>query len=785
MEKSDQKIYDEIEQQINRSRTVYDKKALTTHKGKKGLLFPFTVTAVSLLLFAATLLGVRFYNRATAPVHSATQTVSEVGAINQIIRELKAQAELKIQDQEGQIALLAQQIQAMQTTVGTDRNQLQDKLNRRKSEFEIEIKQKINDERTRLELLQLARNEIEKRLRDYETTIREAYNKKLLVYRQQLESEISVKEHRLADLKKEYRIKHDESMAEIEKIRQEAASQQKQYDRQLIRLNRQMVQEMNSASSDLTALQKRKEKEEQVTHQLNGLYFTVNQAIRQKNYPEAAAQLENLRKFTHGPLYLSVPSLVWGAETDSMMIEWLADYLHLCQAEQERVRSIRQFGDREEQQLLKTEEAYNRHMEKVLQALEQSQMETAVSEFKAALTTVSPALSSLAAFESLLKKQEALCEAKAALQLAGDFESADSEAKARLQADFTETVNGLREEADRLRETLRQGAEQNDRLSASVSKLQAERKQLTAKNQRLSATLSQKNAALAALNREKSKSDSTIQDLLAQIRQLQAQPPIPAEKAAQPAASSDTPSGDQTRITAAQFQAKAAELTKAEAEIKRLQEELTKSVQKTESLKRALAQLQKKAAAAGKGAADEKALLASPRYQSLLKANEQLEADNRQLLAEIKSLQQKHQDANSTEEEAQKIINRSKTISKSYQSLLREFKRLDSNDPYALLTLENSISRFFNQPELQSTLPGFSNLFRDYTRTLQNKANDRDKIYTSITNTLKEIATYPTRETMMTAIDDLIRYERNNPFRVAFLTELKKTLAETAEKSAS
>ena len=112
-------------------------------------------------------------------------------------------------------------------------------------------------------------------------------------------------------------------------------------------------------------------------------------------------------------------------------------------------------------------------------------------------------------------------------------------------------------------------------------------------------------------------------------------------------------------------------------------------------------------------------------------------------------------------------------IKDEYTQLINDYSRLNKNNPYALLTMENRFGNFFSSQSMNSFLPDFDEIFEDYTATIRDQSSGEKNIYTAITNNIKEISSYSDNNSMVETINDLIEFEKDNPFKVTLLEELK------------
>lgn len=874
-ETDEKKIRDEIDSQIKRNKTVYNREMLHTKKGKKGIGFPLFVFVLSATLFSSTVGFVYFLNIKTAEsTMSQTKQISEVGAVNQLIKNLREQAEENIKKKQAEIDLQNLKIGDLEGDIKDSKFQIQVKIEARQNEYEVEIAEKIDIEKIRLEALKLAENEIQEKLGLYEAELKGTYNTKLLAYRKELELDIENKEKHLATLEKDYRIKQEDTNKEIERIKIEAAKQQRDYDKQLITLNSQMMQDMQSASTDLASLQERKDREERLLRQLNGFYLTVNNQIEAKQYTRARETLTSMQNFMKTPTYLSSPALVASAESDLLIISLLSELIYGKETEEKRESVAALHSVRKDPEYITMETNFNTSIAKAIDSIDKNNIDQAVKDFSEAIGNLPFGVSSTSVIESILHSKERSFKENLTIQLSKEFETSNTLAKENLRNEYVDQIDQLNSQTLVLQTSVQELEAQlgskvdltNGELKELLSQIQLlEEKSQTAQNE-----LTKSRKVVEELSKELRSSNQKISDLNIQIKDemdkdsnlptpaaiLKLENELSSEKEnyvvlqnemAQLESSNLTlkeqydalfienqaiiaqPQQDSDALVVAEIEELQIKLDDSIALVASLQVELKDSTDQIASLSDELAQQVD-------GNEEESVTLLTTKlqeseseYELLLAKNTELNSTNLELLQEVEVLTNGLATTSESQEKfatqadeivllssqlteteatiknlmaeldlsksnygkletegmsnAEKVADAEKAnaefalVQEEYEALLRSYQALDKSSPYALLTMENRFAEFFSSPKVQGVMPNFNVIFQDYTRTLQNRANGEDQLFASITNNVKDIASYPTRVTMLENIDELIDFESDNVFKITLLSELKKLVS--------
>lgn len=867
----DKEILQEIEEQVNRGRTEYSRDMLRTREGRSGVLMPIAVITATLLLFGSTILAVQYFSGKTMTV-TVTREVDEAGAINQLIKQLREKAESEIAGKQEEIDSLLNDLTSATESLQKQRLAINIKVEQRKSLQEQEIEQKVNQEKERLVAQEVADAEMQRRLAEYEAIIREEYNQKLLAYREQLQQDIEKKEAQLANLESDYKSKLELTNREIEKIRAESARKQREYDRKLIDLNAQIMKDIESVTADLADLQTLKDREEMLQRQLNGFYMSVNNQIQAGEMDEAQRTLRLMREFMKSPSYLSSTTLTESAESDLLINELLQEYIAIKQTEEKRAEVARRYSFKKDPEFITMESNFNRGIEQTITAIDKQDIEKALENFNSALGHLPSGVSASSALQTIINENSKQLRSELTVELARQFENANTLQKEALRKEFLNRITELEEEslnlkadASRLREELVLQKSDSSQHEIRIEELLTKIGELES---RPAAGESPSAVEVRRIRRELEDSNREQESLRSQLTEAADQ--ISTLEARLKAGITDSPATD----PGSRLQVLESELTQERSISSRLQQEILTAQERLDEIERINSELSETNGAlvaersaivserdslieelrlrndemaqkeetittlreqiasienAGPAEASQELLSQITRYEEertgyldeitrlsslleeaqtevdeyksagrvkrsaerqitqLSREKEELEksleeslksaSEKAEALKRVESLHQELVATNSKMEteliEAAARTAEYETIREEYRALIRHYNSLDKNNPYSLLTMENRFGNFFSSKGMNEFLPDFDEIFEDYTKTIRDQSSGQDKIYAGVTNNLKEIASYPDRESMLETIDELIDFEQDNRFKVTLLLELK------------
>jgi len=864
-ENQDIEILKEIEEQVNSNKTEYSKEMLHSKEGRSGVLLPIFVIASTLVLFAGTIALVWFFNSYSTTA-TITRDVSESGAINQIINKIREKAENDIKGKQDEIDQLLTNLESQTVLLQKEKLAVTTKVKKRKSNYEKEIEEKVSQKKAELVSQQIAEEEINRRVAEYEAQIRKEYNQKLLVYRESLEKDIKQKETQLSQLESNYKKRLEKNAVEIEKIKSAAAKQQREYDKQLIQTNAQIMKDIESVTTELADLQTKKEREKRLQQQLNGYYISVNNNINSGDLEAGRRTLNMMRSFMRSPTYLASSNLTASAESDLLVNELLQQYINMKEVEEGRKKVAEEFSYDKDPEYITMKNNFNQGIQRTKSAINKKNLDEALEQFNKSLSQLPSGVSAASVLKTLINENEREITEKLTLELSKQFETASSLDKSTFKEEFIAQIDELNQKIETLEQKATElktkssedkkiidkkdqevktllkeiaklekeiesnagmvGSAKFDRLSKKLKEAESERDQLKSKYseatksiaslksqltkkiddsnnevlKKVQDELTKRNAEistiekeLTAVNKELSTLSTENQKLLAENSQLLTEKEKLLQEIAQKAdlistnratikelndtinslkiASANSTDNSEAQKIVEELSAIKSERDKYKENVDTLSTELTSALAQIKELKKA------DSSRVSKNGTKE--------IEALKAENQELLTTSEQLAAELKEIKEKNaaSQMNATDME-KKLIELEMLkidydlIKKEYASLIKDYSRLNKSNPYALLTMENRFGNFFSSQSMNSFLPDFDEIFEDYTKTIRDQSSGQKNIYTAITNNIKEISSYTDKESMLNTIDELIAFERDNPFKVTMLEELKRLINE-------
>ncbi len=357
-----EEIRREIAYLTERNRLEVTPELLKAEEGRRGIVFPLVVNLAALLAIAV---GVTAFSAVFDPALAATQA-AELRALESaegvLLGELRREFESEIAEREAEIAATEQRAAELGREHEAVIEELEQREQQYRDEFENELQAALAAERRRLEREGIAGTELQERLEDYETEQRVEFDQELVAGVQSLERD----RERLAQELKALEQQLQEDQAAL-------AEERERMERELHAAREETDAELEAAFAELSEIERRARRGEQVDTQVLGAFESLRAAVLNGDYPRANAELEELRTVLRDP---HVRSLRGESRTE----------IDLFIAEQLETMIAAQFGAEPPLDLLRSN--LLRTVEQGDEALEAGDVELAEQYYREALQAV-------------------------------------------------------------------------------------------------------------------------------------------------------------------------------------------------------------------------------------------------------------------------------------------------------------------------------------------------------------------------------------------------------------
>jgi hypothetical protein len=325
-------IEEELEQVAGRSRIAAGPEAFVIKPRRKGYVFPLVVNLVAIALTASSVLALArlFGQRSVALASSAVAVGSAEGLL---LQELKQESDSKLQAKDKDIA----DIRTRLSTLDKERSDLAGSIDARVKAKEAELKAaaqaELDAEKKRLGSQGLSEAAIQDRLKAFEAARSAESAKQLEDERAKAAADLAQADQNYARLKEEYQ-KNMASLgrerasieAEAQKRSDELRGTMEAKNRELETRSAAAEANLAKATAELASLSDSKAKAQAVEDRVLGLYGSIQAALRDGRFAEAASAADALDSYLQDPSVSSDPATRARRAADSFVAQTLGAY---------------------------------------------------------------------------------------------------------------------------------------------------------------------------------------------------------------------------------------------------------------------------------------------------------------------------------------------------------------------------------------------------------------------------------------------------------------------------
>jgi hypothetical protein len=254
-------ILSQIDQMFDGGSAIKDAQELSYHPRKNGSLFPVMASITILLItVTAALLLFTLHNKQEQTILNQRSSIYSAEGV--ILREFRQETE----QEQARSEKVMQDIRSELSILEQEREELvfrtEEIIEQHNQEFEKELQERLQEERSRLETSGMARSDIEEQVEQYREELTALHNQQLADVRVEAEDEIEVKEQQIEQLTKNYESRIEEHEGDRE-----------------------------TALRDLANIQERQQEAQLLSAQISSAYLSAITALENDNYQDSRRSL--------------------------------------------------------------------------------------------------------------------------------------------------------------------------------------------------------------------------------------------------------------------------------------------------------------------------------------------------------------------------------------------------------------------------------------------------------------------------------------------------------------
>jgi len=296
---------------------------------RRGFGLPLVVNLAGLAVLG---LGLFALGRAFSP-EAASSVMAEASlssAEGQLLREIKREAEGRLQEKDREIASIQSRMAELDAERTRIASGVEERIRAKEAELKTLMAEELERERARLVEQGLSAEAIQERLRDFERRKAEEFRSQLDEFSRKAEAERATLQASLDKAKAEFSASLGSITAERQRIQDEARQRELELRTQLDERGAALEAErarvaatLKDAQAELTRLSEEARRDKAEEDRLLGLYAAARQALRDGRVDDASAALATLRSTLADPRVAAIPALARRRELDLLAAELL------------------------------------------------------------------------------------------------------------------------------------------------------------------------------------------------------------------------------------------------------------------------------------------------------------------------------------------------------------------------------------------------------------------------------------------------------------------------------
>lgn len=325
---------EEILHQIDKisagSRITITPELFEVKSAKKGGTFPLVINILGLIVIVG---GFFFANRYFQAKEESMVLGEKTyqSTADSIVKELKKQAEEKLQQKEQEISKIQNELEKLDKESSALKATMESQIQAKEEELKIQMQRELENERARLKSTGVSSAELEKQLKEFQARKENDINAALQSFKAESEAALKEKEKELAKAKQVARQILDKANRDKATLEADAKKREKELTEQFNREKEALTKQSSEAVRKLEELNQLQRNEQLIQDQITGSYTTIMTAIKEGNFPKAEMAIGDVRKILTDPKIQNLPNIYKRVNIEHFILDSLENEIKQSQ----------------------------------------------------------------------------------------------------------------------------------------------------------------------------------------------------------------------------------------------------------------------------------------------------------------------------------------------------------------------------------------------------------------------------------------------------------------------
>ncbi len=325
---------EEILHQIDKisagSRITITPELFEVKSAKKGGTFPLVINILGLIAIVG---GFFFANRYFQAKEESMVLGEKTyqSTADSIVKELKKQAEEKLQQKEQEISKIQNELEKLDKESSALKATMESQIQAKEEELKIQMQRELENERARLKSTGVSSAELEKQLKEFQARKENDINAALQSFKAESEAALKEKEKELAKAKQVARQILDKANRDKATLEADAKKREKELTEQFNREKEALTKQSSEAVRKLEELNQLQRNEQLIQDQITGSYTTIMTAIKEGDFPKAEMAIGDVRKILTDPKIQNLPNIYKRVNIEHFILDSLENEIKQSQ----------------------------------------------------------------------------------------------------------------------------------------------------------------------------------------------------------------------------------------------------------------------------------------------------------------------------------------------------------------------------------------------------------------------------------------------------------------------
>lgn len=296
-EKEKREILLEIDQIAEQNRLVVTDELFKITPLKKGGTLPLVINILGIIAIVISFYFTTRYFQEQEQTMAIEQSSYETTE-GSVIKELKRQAEEKLNKKKEEISKIQNELSKLERESTNLRDNMDSQIREKELELRLEMETAMAEEKERLQNQGISTTELERQMEEFQRLRKSTFASEIAEFKSKSEAAIKEKENELAKSKQ---IARD--------ILQQANLDKAELTKQLNAEKEALTRESTEVTQKLKELRKLQKNEQLIQDQLTGSYNSIIESINAGNYTAAQRNIDNVRNLLNNPTVIRLPAI--------------------------------------------------------------------------------------------------------------------------------------------------------------------------------------------------------------------------------------------------------------------------------------------------------------------------------------------------------------------------------------------------------------------------------------------------------------------------------------------